>query len=87
MQNYKIIEYRFRLITIFAASCSYLTFMRIGLKGNQVQILNRPAAVSPQNRTVHYRKCHCSDEREGGQAGISQKTCKTTYLIKTAGIQ
>lgn len=59
MQNYKIIEYRFRLITIFAASCSYLTFMSIGLKGNQVQILNRPAAVSPKTGMSIYHKCHC----------------------------
>lgn len=46
-------------------SCSSTLSGAGGLKGNQVRILNRPAAVSSQKGMSNYRKCHCL---KGGKA-------------------
>lgn len=49
-----------------------------GLKGNQVQVLNSPAAVSSV-RGLLITPSHCLYEQrwEGKQTRVSQKTCKT----------
>lgn len=54
-------------------------------KGNQVQILNRPAAVSP-SKIFEYSTSHCPPGGwEGIQRGISQKTCQDNIVLVLSG--
>ena len=53
--------------------------------GNQVQILNRPAAVSP-SKIFEYSTSHCPPGGwEGIQRGISQKTCQDNIVLVLSG--
>ena len=54
-------------------------------KGNQVQILNRPAAVNP-SKIFEYSTSHCPPGGwEGIQRGISQKTCQDNIVLVLSG--
>lgn len=54
-------------------------------KGNQVQVLNRPAAVNPF-KSFEYSISHCPPGGwEGIQRGMSQKTCQDNIVLVLSG--
>ena len=55
-----------RINTYFCNRLVPIPFQGVGLIGNQVRILNRPAAVNPQKKGYPLPKCHCPNRREGG---------------------
>ena len=55
-----------------------MPFQGVGLKGNQVRILNRPAAVSPFGAVHSFATASKAGRRT---ARVSQKTCKTHICV------
>ena len=64
----------------------YEDSFKIRVKGNQVQVLNRPAAVSPQLWVVHSQMPLVMHDREGGQTGQVRRPARQN-CNKTAGTQ
>ncbi len=53
--------------------------------GNQVQILNRPAAVNPSKSLNIFYEPLSASGWEGIQRGISQKTCQDNIVLVLSG--